>query len=191
VRTPDHRRRLRASSSFARDINARGLAGLPVTRKSELLELQKRAGRSGIRGGALGERSACSLAGSLYTEGHADYCGSHGVFAADSPRDLVQTAFPTISPPIDDETAHALGCTYSGGPVRPTAVQRWRVKPTATSAPSFLKIILDKADRPAGADEPQEGAVSVKPSVEPARRAERAWDRAYKRTRRRTSARSL
>jgi phenylacetate-CoA ligase len=135
------------------------LARLPVTRKSELLELQKEArpfgGFAATRWGHA--RRVFASPGPIYEpEGPgADYWRlARALFAAGfRPGDLIHNCFAYHCTPAGSmlETgAHALGCTiFPGG----TGQTEQQVQAMAdlhpdgyVGTPSFLRIILEKAD---------------------------------------------
>jgi phenylacetate-CoA ligase len=139
------------------------LAALPVTRKSELLELQKAArpfgGFAAIRSDAATSAPAHVFAspGPIYEpEGTAaDYWRlARALFAAGFRRgDLVHNTFSYHLTPAGSmlETgARALGCTVFPGGTGQTEQQVQAMadlQPDGyVGTPSFLKIILDKAD---------------------------------------------
>ncbi|MCB1958026.1 MAG: AMP-binding protein [Rhodocyclaceae bacterium] len=136
------------------------LAALPVTRKSELLALQK-----GTRpfGGlaAIGWGPACARVfaspGPIYEpEGRrADYWRlARAMFAAGfRAGDLVHNTFSYHMTPAGsmmETAAHAIGCTVFPGGVGQTEQQLGAIadlQPNAyVGTPSFLRILLDKAD---------------------------------------------
>jgi len=135
------------------------LASIPVTRKSELVELQKSnrpfGGLAATRwGDAL---HAFASPGPIYEPGGRapDYWRlARALFAAGFRRgDLVHNCFSYHFTPAGSmlETgAHALGCTVFAGGVGQTEQQVQAMadlKPDGyVGTPSFLKIILDKAD---------------------------------------------
>ena len=135
------------------------LAGLPVTRKSELLEMQK-ANRpfGGFAAARWGEaKRVFSSPGPIYEpEGaQADYWRlARALFAAGFRRgDLVHNAFSyhfTPAGSMMETGAHALGCTVFPGGTGQTEQQVQAIaelKPDGyVGTPSFLKIILEKAD---------------------------------------------
>jgi phenylacetate-coenzyme A ligase PaaK-like adenylate-forming protein len=135
------------------------LAQLPVTRKSELLELQRAqppfGGFATARWGDA--RRVFASPGPLYEpEGHeADYWRlARALFAAGfRAGDLVHNCFSYHLTPAGamlEGGAHALGCTVFAGGVGQTEQQAQAMadlKPDGyVGAPSFLKIILEKAD---------------------------------------------
>jgi phenylacetate-CoA ligase len=139
------------------------LARLPVTRKSELLELQRAArpfgGFAAARWGATGTGPARVFAspGPIYEpEGsRPDYWRlARALFAAGFRRgDLVHNCFAYHFTPAGSmlETgAHALGCTVFPGGTGQTEQQVQAMAELApdgyVGTPSFLRIILDKAD---------------------------------------------
>lgn len=135
------------------------LARLPVTRKSELLEFQQAerpfGGFAAPRWTEL--RRVFASPGPLYEpEGKgADYWRlARPLFAAGfRPGDLVHNCFSYHLTPAGsmlESGAHALGCTVFAGGVGQTEQQvraMSDLKPDGyVGTPSFLKIILDKAD---------------------------------------------
>jgi phenylacetate-CoA ligase len=139
------------------------LAQLPVTRKSELLELQKASrpfgGFAATRWGPQAEGPARVFAspGPIYEpEGRRpDYWRlARALFAAGFRRgDLVHNCFAYHFTPAGSmlETgAHALGCTVFPGGTGQTEQQvqaMAELRPDGyVGTPSFLRIILDKAD---------------------------------------------
>jgi phenylacetate-CoA ligase len=135
------------------------LAQIPVTRKSELLELQKTArpfgGFAATRWGDA-RRVFASPGPICEPEGSApDYWRlARALYAAGFRRgDLIHNCFSYHFTPAGSmlETgAHALGCTVFPGGVGQTEQQVQAIadlKPDGyVGTPSFLKIILDKAD---------------------------------------------
>jgi len=136
------------------------LAALPVTRKSELLELQKAArpfgGFSAIQWGASCARVFASP-GPLYEpEGAREnyWRMARALFAAGFREgDLVHNTFSYHMTPAGSmmETgAHAIGCSVFPGGVGQTEQQlaaMLDLQPVAyTGTPSFLRILLEKAD---------------------------------------------
>jgi phenylacetate-CoA ligase len=135
------------------------LARLPVTRKTELLELQKAARPfGGFAATRWGEAvRVFASPGPIYEpEGaSADYWRlARPLFAAGFRRgDLVHNCFSYHLTPAGSmlETgAHALGCTVFPGGIGQTEQQVHAMAELAPAGyvgtPSFLKIILDKAD---------------------------------------------
>jgi phenylacetate-CoA ligase len=134
------------------------LARLPVTRKSELLEIQQAERPFGVAVARWTElRRVFASPGPHYEpEGRsADYWRlARPLFAAGfRPGDLVHNCFSYHLTPAGSmlETgAHALGCTVFAGGVGQTEQQvraMFDLKPDGyVGTPSFLKIILDKAD---------------------------------------------
>ncbi len=135
------------------------LARLPVTRKSELADLQKNAppfgGFAASGWGAI--RRVFASPGPIYEpEGaRADYWRvARALFAAGfRPGDLVHNTFSYHLTPAGSmlETgAHALGCAVIPAGIGQTEQQVQAIaalRPTGyIGTPSFLKIILDKAD---------------------------------------------
>ncbi len=136
------------------------LATLPVTRKSELLELQKAArpfgGFSAVAWGAACRRVFASP-GPLYEPEGArpDYYRlARALFAAGfRAGDLVHNTFSyhfTPAGSMMETAAHALGCTVFPAGVGQTEQQLAAIADLQPSAyvgtPSFLRILLDKAD---------------------------------------------
>ncbi|KAA3653348.1 MAG: phenylacetate--CoA ligase family protein [Proteobacteria bacterium] len=136
------------------------LAALPVTRKSELLELQKAArpfgGFSAVSWGAACARVFASP-GPLYEPEAARenyWRMARALFAAGFREgDLVHNTFSYHMTPAGSmmETgAHAIGCTVFPGGVGQTEQQlaaMLDLQPVAyTGTPSFLRILLEKAD---------------------------------------------
>jgi phenylacetate-CoA ligase len=136
------------------------LARLPVTRKSELLEFQKAArpfgGFAAVRWGAACRRVFASP-GPLYEPEAArpDYYRLARALHAAGFRegDLVHNTFSyhfTPAGSMMETAAHALGCTVFPAGVGQTELQVAALadlQPNAyTGTPSFLRIILDKAD---------------------------------------------
>src|SRR5438874_8339956 len=151
--------RLLAEVEVASITTRAALAQLPVTRKSALLELQKSArpfgGLAATRWGDAVRVFASP--GPIYEpEGRRpDYWRlARPLFAAGFRRgDLVHNCFSYHFTPAGSmlETgAHALGCTVFPGGVGQTEQQVQAMAELAPSGyvgtPSFLKIILDKAD---------------------------------------------
>jgi len=144
------------------------LAALPVTRKSELLELQK-AGRpfGGFAAAGWGAHANRALRvfaspGPLYEPETArpDYWRLARALAAAgfAPGDLVHNTFSYHFTPAGsmlETAAHALGCTVFPAGTGQTEMQVQAIaelRPDGyVGTPSFLKIILDKADE-TGAD---------------------------------------
>jgi phenylacetate-CoA ligase len=147
----------------AADITTRdALAKLPVTRKSELLALQKEKRASDPFGGfsaiRFGSRMARVFAspGTIYEpEGEArDYWRTARALHAAGFRggELVHNCFSYHMTPagaIMESGAHALGCTVFAGGTGQTEQQVEAIadlKPAGyAGTPSFLKIILEKA----------------------------------------------
>ncbi len=136
------------------------LATLPVIRKSELLELQKAArpfgGFSAVGWGAACRRVFASP-GPLYEPEGArpDYYRlARALFAAGfRAGDLVHNTFSyhfTPAGSMMETAAHALGCTVFPAGVGQTEQQLAAIadlQPNAyVGTPSFLRILLDKAD---------------------------------------------
>jgi phenylacetate-CoA ligase len=135
------------------------LAQLPVTRKSELLELQKEArpfgGFATTQWGAA--RRVFASPGPLYEpeDASADYWRlARAMFAAGFRRgDLVHNCFAyhlTPAGSMCETGAHALGCTVFPGGTGQTELQVQAMadlRPAGyVGTPSFLKIILEKSD---------------------------------------------
>jgi len=151
--------RILAGADPATITTREALAQLPVTRKSELLDLQK-AGRpfGGFAATRWGEaRRVFASPGPIYEpEGAApDYWRlARPLFAAGFRKgDLVHNCFSYHFTPAGSmlETgAHALGCTVFPGGTGQTEQQvqaMAELKPDGyVGTPSFLKIIVDKAD---------------------------------------------
>ena len=156
--------RLLADVAPASVASREALARLPVTRKSELGEMQR---QSPPFGGLAATRWGSALRvfaspGPLYEpEGAAcDYWRlARALFAAGfRSGDLVHNCFAYHFTPAGsmlESGAHALGCTVFPGGVGQTEQQVQAIadlKPAGyVGTPSFLKIILDKADEQ-GAD---------------------------------------
>ncbi|PLX72063.1 MAG: AMP-dependent synthetase [Azoarcus sp.] len=136
------------------------LARLPVIRKSELLEQQKRArpfgGFSAVRWGSACKR-VFSSPGPLYEPEGArpDYYRlARALYAAGFREgDLVHNTFAyhfTPAGSMMETAAHALGCTVFPAGVGQTELQLAAMadlQPNAyVGTPSFLRILLDKAD---------------------------------------------
>ena len=136
------------------------LATLPVTRKSELLEMQKAARPFGGFS-AVGWGTACrrvfASPGPLYEPEGArpDYYRlARALFAAGfRAGDLVHNTFSyhfTPAGSMMETAAHALGCTVFPAGVGQTEQQLAAIadlQPNAyVGTPSFLRILLDKAD---------------------------------------------
>ena len=136
------------------------LAALPVTRKSELLELQKGARPfGGFAAVGWGRQTARVFAspGPIYEpEGNRpDYWRLARAFYAAGFRegDLVHNTFSYHMTPAGsmmETAAHAVGCTVFPGGVGQTDQQLDAIrdlKPNAyAGTPSFLRILLEKAD---------------------------------------------
>ena len=148
-----------------RDVDARAvtsraaLARLPVVRKSELIELQKKSrpfgGLAAAGWGRLGR--VFSSPGPIYEpEGRAaDYWRTaRSLFAAGfRAGDLIHNSFSYHMTPgawILEAGAHALGCTVFPAGVGQTEQQvaaMADLQPTGyVGTPSFLRILLEKAD---------------------------------------------
>lgn len=136
------------------------LATLPVTRKSELLEMQKAARPFGGFA-AVGWGSACrrvfASPGPLYEPEGAQpdyYRLARALYAAGfRAGDLVHNTFSyhfTPAGSMMESAAHALGCTVFPAGVGQTEQQIAAIadlRPNAyVGTPSFLRILLDKAD---------------------------------------------
>jgi len=144
----------------AADIRDRtAFASLPVTRKSALIELQKRvppfAGMTALPTGALGR--VFSSPGPIYDPqgARSDYWRmGRALFAAGFRRgDLVHNTFSYHFTPAGfmvDLGAQAIGCAVFPAGVGQTELQVAAIadlKPAAyAGTPSFLKILLEKAD---------------------------------------------
>ncbi|HEX8009967.1 MAG TPA: AMP-binding protein [Casimicrobiaceae bacterium] len=135
------------------------LAQLPITRKTQLLELQKAARPfGGFATGGWGEMPRVFASpGPIYEPdgGGADYWRlARALFAAGFRRgDLVHNCFSYHFTPAGamlESGAHALGCTVFVGGIGQTEQQVQAIaelEPAGyVGTPSFLKIILDKAD---------------------------------------------
>ncbi len=135
------------------------LARLPVTRKSDLAELQKAVrpfgGFAATRWG--GARRVFASPGPIYEPEGArpdHWRLARALFAAGfRPGDLVHNCFSyhfTPAGSMVDTAAHALGCTVFPGGIGQTEMQVQAMadlRPAGyVGTPSFLKIILDKAD---------------------------------------------
>ena len=151
--------RLLAGVDAAAVTTRAALAALPVTRKSELLELQQHArpfgGLAATRWG-LARRVFASPGPIFEPEGAApDYWRmARALFAAGfRPGDLVHNCFAYHFTPAGSmlETgAHALGCTVFPGGTGATEQQVQALAELGAvgymGTPSFLRIILEKAD---------------------------------------------
>ena len=139
--------------------NRQGLAQLPVTRKSALLDMQKAARPfGGFAAGGWGDfLRVFASPGAIYEPESArpDYWRlARALYAAGFRRgDLVHNCFAYHFTPAGSmlETgAHALGCTVFPGGIGQTEQQvqaMHELRPAAyVGTPSFLKIILEKAD---------------------------------------------
>ena len=136
------------------------LAALPVIRKSELLELQKTArpfgGFAAVRWGSGCARVFASPGPIYEPEGaRRDYWRLARAFYAAGFRagDLVHNTFSyhfTPAGSMMETAAHALGCTVFPAGVGQTEQQlaaMLDLRPDAyAGTPSFLRILLDKAD---------------------------------------------
>jgi phenylacetate-CoA ligase len=140
-------------------VTREALARLPVTRKSDLLELQQSArpfgGLAATRWG-IARRVFASPGPIFEPEGAApDYWRlARALFAAGfRPGDLVHNCFAYHFTPAGsmlEMGAHALGCTVFPGGIGQTEQQVQAMAELEADGyvgtPSFLKIILDKAD---------------------------------------------
>lgn len=152
-------------AQLLRDIDAdavvdrTALAKLPVTRKSDLIALQRQsppfAGMTAVPTGALGR--VFSSPGPIYDPqgARADFWRfGRALFAAGFRRgDLVHNTFSYHFTPAGfmiDLAAHALGCAVFPAGTGQTELQIAAIadlKPAAyAGTPSFLKIILEKVD---------------------------------------------
>ena len=136
------------------------LARLPVTRKSELLERQQGdrpfGGFAAVRWGAACRRVFASPGPIYEPEGaRTDYYRlARALFAAGFREgDLVHNTFSyhfTPAGSMMESAAHALGCTVFPAGVGQTEMQVAAIadlRPNAyTGTPSFLRILLDKAE---------------------------------------------
>lgn len=177
------------------DITTReALAKLPVTRKAELLELQKQrraddpfGGFSAIGRGARMPRVFASP-GTIYEpEGEArDYWRTARALHAAGFRgsELIHNSFSYHMTPagsIMESGARALGCTVFAGGTGQTEQQLEAMadlKPEGyAGTPSFLKILLEKAEEKGleAALAHQGAGVGRSLSAEPARLDRRAW----------------
>jgi phenylacetate-CoA ligase len=133
------------------------LAGLPVTRKSALIELQRqRSPFAGLTAGAPGTlKRIFASPGPIYDpEGHGPdwWRFARALFAAGFRRgDIVHNAFAyhfTPAGAMVESGAHALGCAVFPGGVGQTEAQARAIaalKPTGyAGTPSFLKLIHEK-----------------------------------------------
>ena len=141
-------------------VSREALAGLPVVRKSELLELQKGArpfgGFAALKWGTGCARVFASPGPIYEPEGaRKDYWRLARAFYAAGFRagDLVHNTFSyhfTPAGSMTETAAHALGCTVFPAGVGQTEQQvaaMLDLRPDAyAGTPSFLRIILDKAD---------------------------------------------
>ena len=141
-------------------INSRkALATLPITRKSELHEMQKASMPfGGLAATATGKMARLFVSpGPIYdAEGHgADYWGTARVFHAAGFRagDIVHNTFSyhlTPAGSMFETGAHALGCAVIPAGVGQTEMQVAAIaalKPGGyVGTPSFLKLLLEKAD---------------------------------------------
>ncbi len=140
-------------------VDRAALAKLPVTRKSDLIALQRQsppfAGMTAVPTGALGR--VFSSPGPIYDPqgARADFWRfGRALFASGFRRgDLVHNTFSYHFTPAGfmiDLAAHAVGCAVFPAGTGQTELQIAAIadlKPTAyAGTPSFLKIILEKAD---------------------------------------------
>ncbi|MEO8006457.1 MAG: AMP-binding protein, partial [Betaproteobacteria bacterium] len=140
-------------------VDRAALAKLPVTRKSDLIALQRQsppfAGMTAVPTGALGR--VFSSPGPIYDPqgARADFWRfGRALFAAGfRSGDLVHNTFSYHFTPAGfmiDLAAHAVGCAVFPAGTGQTELQIAAIadlKPTAyAGTPSFLKIILEKAD---------------------------------------------
>ena len=152
--------RLLADVDPAAVTSREALAALPVVRKSELLELQKAARPFGGFA-AVGWGSGCARVfaspGPIYEPEGArkDYWRLARAFYAAGFRagDLVHNTFSyhfTPAGSMMETAAHALGCTVFPAGVGQTEMQVAAMRDLRPDAyagtPSFLRILLDKAD---------------------------------------------
>jgi phenylacetate-CoA ligase len=155
---PAFAQRLAAVDPAAIDSRA-SLAALPVTRKSELAELQKASPPfGGLAATRWGEaRRVFQSPGPLYEPEGArpDYWSlGRAMFAAGfRAGDLVHNCFSyhlTPAGSMAECAAHALGCTVFPGGTGQTELQVKAIADLGSDGyvgtPSFLKIILEKAD---------------------------------------------
>ena len=155
---PAFAQRLAAVDPAAIDSRA-SLAALPVTRKSELAELQKASPPfGGLAATRWGEaRRVFQSPGPLYEPEGArpDYWRlGRAMFAAGfRAGDLVHNCFSyhlTPAGSMAECAAHALGCTVFPGGTGQTELQVKAIADLGSNGyvgtPSFLKIILEKAD---------------------------------------------
>lgn len=155
---PAYSRLLADMDAIAID-SAAVISKLPVTRKTELLALQRETppfgGFSALSGGEISYIFASP--GPIYEPGtrRADFWRfARTLFAAGFRRgDIIQNCFSyhlTPAGAMVDSGAHALGCTVIPAGVGQTELQVQTIgdlKPNGyVGTPSFLKIILEKAD---------------------------------------------
>lgn len=139
--------------------SAEDIAKLPVTRKSELIGLQKEQPPFGGLATITGSQVAHVFAspGPIYEPGSKQpdfWRFARTLYAAGfRPNDLVQNCFSYHFVPAGmmlDSGAHALGCSVIPAGVGQTELQVQTIsdlKPHGyVGTPSFLKIILEKAD---------------------------------------------
>ena len=139
------------------------LAALPVTRKHELLELQKKHRDSGVFGGFSAIKFGSDMPhvfaspGTLYEpdgRGVDHWRLARSIYAAGfRPGELIHNCFSYHFVPAGammESGAHALGCTVFPGGTGQTEQQvqaMAELRPAGyIGTPSFLKIILEKAD---------------------------------------------
>ncbi|MCP4328945.1 MAG: phenylacetate--CoA ligase [Alphaproteobacteria bacterium] len=164
------RERASALAALLKDIDPRDvtnrdqLAGLPVTRKSELVDLQKSdlpfGGFTAVQPGDLA-RIFCSPGPIFDPEGkRADYWRvAQALFAADfRPGEVVHNCYAyhlTPAGSMMETGAHALGCAVVPGGVGNTELQVAAIQDIRPAGyagtPSFLKIVLEKG-KEMGAD---------------------------------------
>ena len=150
----------RLSAINVRAVNSReALSALPVTRKSDLHELQKlNMPFGGLNATAPGRLARLFVSpGPIYDpEGRsADYWGTARVLFAAGFRagDIVHNTFSyhlTPAGSMFETGAHALGCAVIPGGVGQTEMQVGAIvalRPAGyVGTPSFLKVLLEKAD---------------------------------------------
>ncbi len=154
-----HFARLLADTNVAAIDSREALATLPVTRKSELHELQKsNMPFGGLNATATGKLARLFMSpGPIYdAEGRsADYWGTARVLHAAGFRagDVVHNTFSyhlTPAGSMFETGAHALGCAVIPAGVGQTEMQVaaiYALKPGGyVGTPSFLKLLLEKAD---------------------------------------------
>ncbi|HEB95185.1 MAG TPA: phenylacetate--CoA ligase family protein [Sedimenticola thiotaurini] len=157
-RAPAYRERLAQVDPAAID-SAAAIARLPLTRKSELLEEQRRNPPLGGFCAVSGPELAWLFAspGPIYEPGtrRPDFWRfARALFAAGFRRgDLIHNCFSyhlTPAGAMIDSGGHALGCTLIPAGVGQTELQVQTIadlRPNGyVGTPSFLKIILEKAD---------------------------------------------